>query len=57
MEDLIKKKSAGRIKVNKKDPNMKQILSNITGYARPREMLAIMGASGSGKTSLLNILG
>jgi ATP-binding cassette, subfamily G (WHITE), eye pigment precursor transporter len=36
---------------------MKQILDNVTGYARPREMVAIMGASGSGKTSLLNILG
>jgi ATP-binding cassette, subfamily G (WHITE), eye pigment precursor transporter len=36
---------------------MKQILSNLTGYARPRELMAVMGASGSGKTSLLNILG
>ena len=36
---------------------MKQILSNVTGYARPKEMLAIMGSSGCGKTSLLNILG
>ena len=32
---------------------MKQILSNLTGYARPRELMAVMGASGSGKTSLL----
>jgi len=32
-------------------------LHNASGYAKPREMLAIMGASGSGKTSLLNILG
>jgi len=36
---------------------LKQILHNVTGYARPGEMVAVMGASGSGKTSLLNILG
>ena len=36
---------------------MKQILHSVSGYARPGEMVAIMGASGSGKTSLLNILG
>ena len=35
---------------------MKQILSNVNGYAKPKEMVAIMGASGSGKTSLLNVL-
>lgn len=35
---------------------MKQILNNVSGYARPKEMVAIMGASGSGKTSLLNVL-
>jgi ABC-type multidrug transport system ATPase subunit len=35
---------------------MKEILHNVSGYAKPREMIAIMGASGSGKTSLLNVL-
>lgn len=35
---------------------MKQILKDVSGFARPGEMTAIMGASGSGKTSLLNIL-
>lgn len=35
---------------------MKTILSNVTGYCRPGNMLAIMGSSGAGKTSLLNCL-
>jgi ABC-type multidrug transport system ATPase subunit len=43
--------------LNQKNPELKQILHNVTGYAKPGEMVAIMGASGSGKTSLLNILG
>lgn len=34
---------------------MKQILYNVTGYAKPKTLIAIMGASGSGKTSLLNV--
>jgi len=32
------------------------ILSNITGSFQPRELTCILGASGAGKTSLLNIL-
>ena len=34
----------------------KQILNHISGYAKPKEVLAIMGGSGCGKTSLLNVL-
>ncbi|KAK3711683.1 FAD-dependent urate hydroxylase [Vermiconidia calcicola] len=34
----------------------KQILSNITGSVHPGELLAIMGASGAGKTSFLDIV-
>ena len=37
-------------------PKMKQILHNLSGYARPKQILAIMGPSGGGKTSTLNIL-
>jgi ABC-type multidrug transport system ATPase subunit len=34
----------------------KQILNNIHGIVKPGEVLAIMGASGAGKTSFLDIL-
>lgn len=34
----------------------KQILTNIQGAVRPGELLAIMGASGAGKTTFLDIL-
>jgi len=34
----------------------KQILTQVSGKARPGEMIAIMGPSGGGKTSLLNFL-
>jgi ABC-type multidrug transport system ATPase subunit len=33
-----------------------RVLKNCTGFANPGETLYIMGASGAGKTSLLNIL-
>ena len=34
----------------------KQILQNVSGVAKPGEVLAIMGASGAGKSTLLNTL-
>ncbi|CDW82848.1 abc transporter family protein [Stylonychia lemnae] len=47
-------------KDKKKDIDQKvvkqQILKNVTGYAMPGQTLYIMGSSGAGKTSLLNIL-
>ncbi|KAK4218881.1 hypothetical protein QBC37DRAFT_305318 [Rhypophila decipiens] len=38
------------------DLNGKQILTNLQGMARPGEVTAIMGASGAGKTTFLDIL-
>lgn len=43
------------------DPNLPklrrlQVVKNVTGYAPPGQTTFIMGASGAGKTSLLNIL-
>lgn len=34
----------------------KQILCEVSGYAAPGEVLAVMGPSGAGKTSLMNVL-
>jgi ABC-type multidrug transport system ATPase subunit len=33
-----------------------KVLKNLTGYALPGQTLYIMGASGAGKTSLMNAL-
>lgn len=38
------------------DDSTKEILRNINGCIRPGEMLAVMGPTGAGKSSLLNIL-
>lgn len=40
----------------KDDEKPLQILQDISGFANPQEILAIMGGSGSGKTSFLSIL-
>ena len=34
----------------------KKIIKNVSGFALPGQTLYIMGASGAGKTSLLNII-
>jgi ABC-type multidrug transport system ATPase subunit len=37
-------------------PDTKRILNGVSGFTRPGEILAIMGSTGAGKTSLLNVL-
>ena len=38
------------------DKSMRTILNNISGFCPSGKMTAILGSSGAGKTSLLNIL-
>lgn len=51
---VLEKKYCG-LRLKKGMPE-KQLLSNISGVAKPGEVLAIMGASGAGKSTFLNTL-
>ena len=42
---------------NAKNFKRKTILFGLSGFAKPGQIMCIMGGSGSGKTSLLNVLG
>jgi ABC-type multidrug transport system ATPase subunit len=51
-QPLVKSPSDEAIENNN---SYKKILHNLHGFAKPKEILAIMGGSGSGKTTTLNI--
>jgi ABC-type multidrug transport system ATPase subunit len=53
VEEILSK---DQIEKTGKKTQRKQIVKNVSGYAMPGQTLFIMGASGAGKTSLLNIL-
>jgi ABC-type uncharacterized transport system fused permease/ATPase subunit len=42
--------------IETKPSSSRFLLNNVTGYAKPKELLGIMGSSGCGKTTLLNVL-
>ncbi|GAQ77731.1 ABC transporter G family [Klebsormidium nitens] len=57
VEKLFKRKKLQDEEKAVKKPQARQIMHDLTGECRPGEVLALMGPSGSSKTSLLSVLG
>ncbi|KAJ3411273.1 ATP-binding cassette sub- G member 1 [Chytridiales sp. JEL 0842] len=52
----VKNEKAGLNPLNKNKKSEKMILKGVTGVFKPGRLTAVMGASGAGKTSLLQVL-
>ena len=49
-EDRTKKRA------NKNQALKKQLLQQVSGYIKPGQLVALMGSSGAGKTTLMDVL-
>jgi len=54
--ELIWKNVTSTITVGRRKKKTRKLLNNVSGYVRPGQLLAIMGPSGAGKTTMLNLL-
>ncbi|CAG2173979.1 unnamed protein product, partial [Oppiella nova] len=55
--NVFSKPSTGiRLPFRKKDDSSVHILKNVSGHVNSGQLLAIMGSSGAGKTTLMNVL-
>ncbi|CAG7830281.1 unnamed protein product, partial [Allacma fusca] len=49
-------KTSGIFSRDKRPKPFKRVLNNVSGIVYPGNLMAIMGASGAGKTTLMNVL-
>jgi len=54
--EIAWKNVSSTITVGRRKKRTRTLLNNVNGYVRPGQLLAIMGPSGAGKTTMLNIL-
>eukprot|EP01102_Stenamoeba_stenopodia_P013098 TRINITY_DN41_c0_g1_i1.p1 TRINITY_DN41_c0_g1~~TRINITY_DN41_c0_g1_i1.p1 ORF type:complete len:626 (-),score=152.04 TRINITY_DN41_c0_g1_i1:84-1961(-) len=54
--EITWKNLTSTITVGRRKKKTRTLLNNVNGYVRPGQLLAIMGPSGAGKTTMLNLL-
>lgn len=54
--EITWKSLTSSITVGRRKKKTRVLLNNVNGYVRPGQLLAIMGPSGAGKTTMLNLL-